>query len=216
MRPTLDVFTAATGALGATALNWNHTCTGNNLFLIVYLFTNASVTNLSMTYNGVAMTQLSINTGKTHIAVLANPATGTHQVACSWTTARPCTGASISYINVNSPSNIGEPRCTIVANSASSPTSENIATHSDNTLVSLASGYNTGSGTVPTVTQGATLTSRGTATYVNGTTNTARIRISDLPGDGAKTASYTFANFVSADQVDIVLPGVNLMSHAGY
>lgn len=93
-----------------TSTTWNHTVTGSNPYLLVFLafrvaggMTGAS----SVTYNGTSLTQLGAATnGSTGAEVwgLANPATGTHAVVANWTAASTadvcgaasCTGADLT------------------------------------------------------------------------------------------------------------------------
>ena len=72
----------------ATTASWAHDATGDN-FLIVSLCLRVAVTNISVTYNGVAMTQISANNNTydyQYVYALANPATGSNTVSASWTT----------------------------------------------------------------------------------------------------------------------------------
>jgi hypothetical protein len=70
------------GSATSTSLTVSHTVTGSNPVLFVSVFyDNATV--VSMTYNGVAMTLVKVHAfGSNNLAlyVLANPATGTHNI----------------------------------------------------------------------------------------------------------------------------------------
>ena len=95
---------AATTAAGVTTLDWSHTCSGTERFLIVGLRSNASVTSVVVQYNGVAMTLItSITTSGAQLRTyyMINPPAGTYTVHCTWTTARDTWGASHSYNGVH-------------------------------------------------------------------------------------------------------------------
>lgn len=88
-----------------TSLSWSHTCTGSNLALIVGIW-NASDGVTSVTYNGVAMTQIAklLMTGGAagqyiYLYYLLNPATGTNTVAVTGATGG-LDGASTSFTGV--------------------------------------------------------------------------------------------------------------------
>lgn len=86
-----------------TSASWSHDATGDNLLIVVLSF-RGNVSGVSVTYNGVAMTQIGTETTCTAgqyaqlwIFKLANPATGSNTVAVSWSGSQGCSGCSASY-----------------------------------------------------------------------------------------------------------------------
>ncbi len=78
---------SSSGGFSGTPQSWNHTCTGSNVGLVVFLFTgaaNGTTGNCTVSYNGVSMTKLDaqIVFGTVFCAVyyLANAPTGTHSI----------------------------------------------------------------------------------------------------------------------------------------
>ncbi|MDD5261064.1 MAG: PEP-CTERM sorting domain-containing protein [Methylacidiphilales bacterium] len=107
--PTLNEYTAAT----ATSGSWSHTVSGSNTYLLVGLASwNGDVspadpfTNITLAYNGVAMTFLgdSFNGDSVALWGLANPTSGTHNVTWnnSGAALEELGGGSISFTGVGS------------------------------------------------------------------------------------------------------------------
>ena len=72
----------------ATTASWAHDATGDN-YLLVGLTFRAAVSSISITYNSVAMTQISTNNNTNdyqYVYELANPTTGSNTISVSWTT----------------------------------------------------------------------------------------------------------------------------------
>lgn len=102
--------TAVDGLKTSTGtLQWNHTCTGSNLLLLV-AFNGDNIGGADditgVTYNSVAMTllkKITTATGGdryTYIYGLLGPATGTHQVSITAGSAHLLQGGSASYTGV--------------------------------------------------------------------------------------------------------------------
>lgn len=86
----------------ATALSWSHTCTGQNLVLLVGIFVNSGDNISAVTYNSVPMTQLTKQaTGdgtEIYIYGLINPSTGANNVVFTISGgATAIAGVSASY-----------------------------------------------------------------------------------------------------------------------
>ena len=82
-----------------TSLSWSHTCTGSNLILFVAALVDTSHTVTSVTYNGVAMTQIASVDAWTRTALyyLVAPATGTNTVTITASGNNPIYGRATSY-----------------------------------------------------------------------------------------------------------------------
>ncbi len=90
---------SANGPTGASPLTWTHTCTGSNLVLLVYCFAFGGDNVTSVTYNGVALTQLTkvaAFAAMYYVYALAAPATGAHSVVVT-TSSGNALGVSVSY-----------------------------------------------------------------------------------------------------------------------
>lgn len=81
---------ASSSASSTTSHSFSYTCTGSDLLLWVYIiFFQTSDVLSTITYNGVAMTQVGTQSSagagtRLYSYVLANPATGAHNVSCTW------------------------------------------------------------------------------------------------------------------------------------
>lgn len=102
--------TKNTGASPSSNPSWSHTCTGSNLALFIGVgWSTASVTVSSVTYNGVALTQVGTtatnSTGNAAIYRLIAPATGAHtaQVTFSGTASAWMWGISFTGADQTSP-----------------------------------------------------------------------------------------------------------------
>lgn len=102
-------FDAATdgGALAASPKTFSHTCTGTDLFLIVFTFQASTTDNVTgVTYNGVALTKAGFSPSDAGINYygigcwyLLNPATGANTVEIT-TSSGTVTGVAHSYTGV--------------------------------------------------------------------------------------------------------------------
>lgn len=110
-------FDASPSAVTGSAVEtktWAHTCTGSNLILIVGLAFRSTVSSVSVTYNGVAMTSVGDTAagptgGVVYMFRLVNPATGANNVVANWTTASNMVGGSMSFTGVSQSDPIGTP-----------------------------------------------------------------------------------------------------------
>lgn len=78
---------SSNGHNAATSASWSHTATGDN-YLLVSICLRAAVTGLSVTYNGVSMTQIATKNNTydyQYVYELVNPTTGSNTIAASWT-----------------------------------------------------------------------------------------------------------------------------------
>ncbi len=82
---------------GANTASWNHTCTGSGLILFVAFATGGGT---SVTYNGVAMTQISTPSAHLELFYLINPDVGTNTVSVT-TGLTDFRGMSASYSGVS-------------------------------------------------------------------------------------------------------------------
>lgn len=85
-----------------TNLTASHTCTGSNLVLFVWFFTNGTNDVTGVTYNGVSMTQIGAiqcpGDRFTYLYYLINPATGANNVSITASTGGwAISGIAISY-----------------------------------------------------------------------------------------------------------------------
>jgi len=91
---------------GTTSFSWTHNATGDN-YLTVGLAFRPNVSNISVTFNGVAMTLLgSRTTGGDglefcYVYGLANPSSGSYTVSVSWTTTSRAAGVALSFTGTN-------------------------------------------------------------------------------------------------------------------
>jgi hypothetical protein len=99
-----DSFYTPTDQGAATSWTIAHTCTGENLALLVAVDETGSTTCTGVTYNGVAMTSLvdsAYGTGRhLYIFGLLNPATGTHNIVVSNSASTAGNVAAVSYTGV--------------------------------------------------------------------------------------------------------------------
>ncbi len=84
----LDATSSGTASSASSPLVYSHTCTGVDLILFVSVIDTSGDTVTGITYNGVAMTQITkCLTGgvELYLYYLINPATGAHNVSVSYT-----------------------------------------------------------------------------------------------------------------------------------
>lgn len=108
------VSNGATSSLGASSLTVAHTVgTGANAILIVEYSTRGTTSPTSITYNGVALTQLSAISNGTvvtsEIWYLKAPTTGTHNIVVTLATPHEFTIGATSFFNVNLTTTFGTP-----------------------------------------------------------------------------------------------------------
>lgn len=88
-----------------TSRTWQHTCTGSNRILFVSFYTGTAYGSVSsVTYNGVAMTQINHVTGGNEegfLYYLVAPATGTNNVVVTIANSDSLGGSSLSYTGAN-------------------------------------------------------------------------------------------------------------------
>jgi hypothetical protein len=103
MAIALDATSTKNEANG-TSISNNHTCTGSDLALVVLAWTSSGSDDVtSVTYNGVAMTQvdkLSDGSGSMYMYLLLNPATGTHSITVNTSGATFISFGGASYTGV--------------------------------------------------------------------------------------------------------------------
>lgn len=108
MAVALDAVTESTVQTG-TSITQSHTCTGSNLYLIVavHQVVNGQASPSSVTYNGVAMSSLgarkesSSSEESIELFGLANPATGTHDVVCTFGSSKTFKVGILSFTGTN-------------------------------------------------------------------------------------------------------------------
>ncbi len=101
-----DAGSESAKAVAGTSHSWSHTCSGVNRCLYVGLSFNGGSgypTNVSVTYNGVAMTKLYGTSGSTFLYLfrLVNPASGVNTISVTWTTNCVLIGGGASFAHVN-------------------------------------------------------------------------------------------------------------------
>lgn len=90
-----------------SSYSWNHTCTGNDRYLTVGIsMLSLAQTVSGITYNGVAMTLLGVQssiTGAARVELwgLVAPATGSNSIAVTLTDSIASAGNASSYVNVH-------------------------------------------------------------------------------------------------------------------
>ncbi len=204
--PSVDSANNGTSTTGATSLSWSHVNAGN--YLIVALSFNGAHSNLAVTYNGVAMSEIvSIANGsnrKVYLFGLINPPVGTYNVSATWTTSRAVIGTSISLLDAYLVA-----AAIASVSGTSSPTSISLPVEADCLGVDAVFGYNGSNNTVPALTSsGSGQTARTTQSFTGGS-SAARLRQSTITGSGTATPSWTASNFTELLQIGIVLRGLN-------
>src|SRR6478609_834135 len=192
--PAVDA-TAFAGA-NNSSISWSHTCTGSNRYLVVFFNINGRIPT-TVTYNGVAMTQLStVGTGYSCYGLI-NPDTGSNTIAASWSTAREATGISVSLTGVNQTTPTGT-----AATASTTGTSPSVVVTSDAAELVLASiGYTSTSSPTPGVGQTLVVSRPG-----DGTSGRA-VFASIKGGSTSTTMSWTTINLAST-QIGIPLKPV--------
>lgn len=104
MAIALDASANSTYQAVSAGYSFNHTCTGQNLLLLVGVALFGAGTVSGITYNGVAMTLVRRESGTTYVAELwqlVAPATGTHSIAVTLSGALTSVSESVSFTGVD-------------------------------------------------------------------------------------------------------------------
>lgn len=207
--PIFDASSSGNLTSPGTNFTFSHTCTGGDLYLIVFLYIPNTHSGATVTYNSVSMTNLgsctnASNSRQLYAFGLANPSTGSNTVSCSWTTSRTSGAVSVSYKNVSQFSPIG----TLVSNTGTTGnTSINLAIDNNSIGVDCTALYRAANTTAPTATQGGSQTLEKTMSYIISATDSARIASSDMIGSGTITMSWTQTNQTEFNQLGLPLRG---------
>ncbi len=139
------------GNTGTTSPNiWSHICTGSNLILFVAVRAEGVSATVSVTYNGVSMTQAGSKSSSgsevNFLFYLLNPATGTHNVSVTFSGSYG-NGASASYTGVKQ-SGFPDASANSGGGIVTPPLNVSVTTVADNCWVIASGQDNTGSGVV--------------------------------------------------------------------
>lgn len=123
-------------SITATSLTYSHTCTGSNRMLFVAHLSNTGDFSTGVTYNGVAMTQVSkkqvgVTAAWTYLYALFAPATGANNVVISVSSSTLIYGTSVSYTGVTQ-SNMMDASATSSISAAALNLSTNLTTIAGN------------------------------------------------------------------------------------
>ena len=110
--PIFDATSEAEHTGAASPLAWAHTCTGNNLILIVGISARGSNHPSAITYNAVGMTKLDdVTTLSPQITVqlwyLIDPATGSNSISVTHAGTPEIAGGAMSFTGVHQVSPFG-------------------------------------------------------------------------------------------------------------
>lgn len=206
-RPTFDNSGSYNSASAQTSISWNHTIAGGDKYILVHLHFNTNVTNISVTYNSVALTQLGTNNSGGrygYLFGLVAPGGGTNSVAASWTTSSGVCAVSTSYNNVDQGTPVGT---AVTAVGTTSPASMNIATTDNDIAVDFIGATRNSSTTAPTITVDASQTQR--VTDASAVASAIRCSASDETASGTVAMSWTVVNFNNYIQLGVPLNGTN-------
>lgn len=184
MAIAFDAFSNGGSTTVSSTLSWSHTCSGTDRGLVVISNYGAGTLPSSVTYNGVAMTQINTNTSRTAFYFLANPASGSNTVAINYfSSGVAIQGIAASYTGV---SQTGNPEANALATNGGGSLASSVTTLKNNSWVigvalSEDSGVSAGSGT----------TLRGTGTTAGGKTLYAFDSGSAVTPAGSKTLNMT-------------------------
>jgi hypothetical protein len=165
--PTFDASSLGTGA-NATSISWSHTVgAGSNPVLVVGVLINSNaVTASSVTYNAVNLTKLSnaINgSAEVELWYLVNPASGTHTIQVTVSSAAPFNAGAASYTGASQATN---PFGTANSATGTSTAPSVTVSSTDATMTVCSIGGDQGGGTF---TAGTGVTARWTdTTFANG------------------------------------------------
>lgn len=157
-----------------TSCSWNHTVSGSDRILFVYVTSNLNDQVAGVTYNGINLTQL-VKQGRTvdngtwsYIYYLLNPTTGTHSITVNLSSAdSSLMAAAISYTGVVQ----SAPESSLGTSSQSTTASMNVTTLTDSDWLTGMFYNNSGSN----ISAGTNTTFRGGAsnTAISADTNGA-------------------------------------------
>lgn len=151
--PQKDAVSNASNA-SASSLTWSHTVTNaqSNLILLVAVSVGSSATCSAVTYNSVALTQLTSKTQGTQTVYLfykLAPSTGANNIVATLSGAAPVIGLAASYYSVAQTSTFG----TAASSSGTSGSSSNTVATTANTQLVLDINYANGTSSTPGLTQ---------------------------------------------------------------
>lgn len=203
MAIALDATTTQTPTASGS---FNHTCTGSDLalFVIVHLRTSTSGDSVSVTYNGGPMsTAVSVDfaasgSKKCWIFYLANPATGSHAVAYTFTGAAESVVTAISFTGVNQASPVGGTGSNTTASATSLTT--NITTTAANSWILDA--MNEG-GSTPFTPGGGQTQRWGAASTPNGMTGYGSTKTTTTAGSNSTSWTINSASSITLINVEI-------------
>lgn len=149
---TFDAATSGGTISGATTFTFNHTVTSTaNTILFVTLYGGDGVdVNPTVSYNGVAMTQIEKVIGTNHylyLYYLINPAPGTHTVSSTWSPAHFMSGGAASYAGVAQTNPLNATTTATQANGVSNNMTTTLTTTVDNSWSILVGTNDTGANT---------------------------------------------------------------------
>lgn len=189
-------YDATTSGTGGTAgsISFSHTCSAlSNRYLIVCCWDDGARTP-TVTYNGVAMTQILNFTTNYRVFGLAGPATGANTVSISWGGSGVWgNGFAISYTGI---SQTGQPDVT-GTKVTGNPVSSNAASVTTVVNNSWAIGFGTHSNAV---TAGANTTLRRDAVINNGS---FRASVVDSNADVTPAGSRTLTETMSSGEMNL-------------
>lgn len=207
-KPTFDSSIGNSRSTAGTTLSWNHSCSGNNRGLFVFLWINNTHSSAAVTYNGVAMTQVgsvAVGVRTLYAFFLANPASGVNSVSCSWVTSRLAIGLSYSFSTVLQTGAVGTPVST--SGNTESSTSLNATLDADQIFVDCVASFRNSSTTPPGLSVSGSNVA-GAAESNNDGTNSYAAQGSRNNGLGAVTSSWTLTNQASFLHIGVPLMGI--------
>ena len=143
---------SSSGIASATSVTFSQTCTGSDLVLVVNAYVKGDNIS-SVTYNGVAMTQVAAETSgnpRVYTYVLIGPATGTHNVVVTGGASAVVTGGSaISFSGATG-------GYSATGSSTGSSTSASLTINTNKQTGFVVAGYGSANAGVPTYTGGGT------------------------------------------------------------
>lgn len=122
---------SSAGVAGNTVLTYSHTCTGSDLALVVEVATNELESISSITYNGVALTQIDTEptaSGQVFLWLLIGPDTGAHDIVVTRTGVGTWNSSAASYTGVKQtgqPDNFGSANGSSPKTSSLTPIADN-------------------------------------------------------------------------------------------
>ncbi len=156
MAVTIDAKSGVCAAGGQSTTSVSHTCTGSNLILVLGCSdSNGPGTPTSITYNGVAMTQLkhvihSAGNFNGYLYYMLNPPTGANTIQVVWSAAEGQEFGAISFAGVDQ----NPPTTISTAENYGGSMSFSLTDATDDLVFGYAQG-NLGSGTISSLTSQA-------------------------------------------------------------